>query len=373
MVAVILTLSLDDAPDPVVATAPGAQSTAPAGQTASLPGAQVASPPDTASDKPPAPSFDVVRVNPRGDAVFAGRAQPNAKVTVKSGQSVVGSVKADSRGEWVLVPKSPLPSGQRELSLSASAPDGKTTESEQNVLVVVPERGKDIAGRETAAPAGALAVLVPRKGDGPSIPIQLPGNSGAANVPSPPAAPSAAKPASPAAPPAAKTVSPATPSSTKPASPELAAPTGKFALDAVDYDDKGKVTVGGVAESGAKVQVYLDNRIVGTGTADEKGRWAVPLKEKVAPGTYQLRADKVDPAGKVVARMETRFMRSAAIADLPADSVVFVQPGNSLWRLARRTYGSGVRYTVIYEANRRQIRNPNLIYPGQVFFVPRVN
>ena len=93
----------------------------------------------------------------------------------------------------------------------------------------------------------------------------------------------------------------------------------------------------------------------------------------VAPGTYKLRADKVDPAGKVAARRETRFVRSAGFGDLPADSVVFVQSGNSLWRLARRTYGSGIRYSVIYEANRSQIRNPNLIYPGQVFFVPRVN
>ncbi|MEE8333597.1 MAG: Ig-like domain-containing protein [Alphaproteobacteria bacterium] len=351
LVAVILTLSLDDASDPVVAVAPGAQSTAPAGQAtlSSNPEAGVTS--KTASDKPRAPSFDVVRVNPRGDAVIAGRAEPNAEVTVKSGKSALGSVKADSRGEWVLVPKTPLPSGQRELSVSANTLDGKTTESEQNVLVVVPERGKDIAGREAPSSAGALAVLVPRRGDGPSIPMQLPGNKSAVKAPAPPAAP----------------VSPNL------AKPEPATPSKKFAMDAVDYDDKGKVTVGGVAESGAKVHVYLDNRIAGAGKADEKGRWAVPLTENVPPGTYKLRADKVDPAGKVVARMETRFMRSAAIGDLPADSVVFVQPGNSLWRLARRTYGSGVRYTVIYEANRRQIRNPNLIYPGQVFFVPRVN
>lgn len=346
VLAVILTLSLDDAPDAVVATAPDAQSTAPAGQASGPSDTKVASAPDATSGKVSSPSFDVVRVNPRGDAVIAGRAEPNAKVTVKSGETEVGSVKADSRGEWVLVPKTPLPSGQRELTLSADTPDGKTTESQQNVLVVVPERGKDIAGRETAAPTGALAVLVPRKGDGPSIPMQLPGNGSAAKVPGAPDAPPGTK---------------------------QAAPTGKFAMDAVDYDDKGKVTVGGAAESGANVQVYLDNRIAGAGKADEKGRWAVPLKEKVAPGTYKLRADEVDPAGKVVARRETRFMRSAAIGDLPAESVIFVQPGNSLWRLARRSYGSGVRYTVIYEANRRQIRNPNLIYPGQVFFVPRVN
>ncbi|MDE0941760.1 MAG: LysM peptidoglycan-binding domain-containing protein, partial [Alphaproteobacteria bacterium] len=43
---------------------------------------------------------------------------------------------------------------------------------------------------------------------------------------------------------------------------------------------------------------------------------------------------------------------------------------NSLWRIARRVYGSGVRYTVIYQANDSQIRDPDLIFPGQVFNLP---
>ena len=47
-----------------------------------------------------------------------------------------------------------------------------------------------------------------------------------------------------------------------------------------------------------------------------------------------------------------------------------VQPGNSLWRIARRIYGGGMRYVVIYEANRDQIRDADLIYPGQIFVTP---
>ena len=52
---------------------------------------------------------------------------------------------------------------------------------------------------------------------------------------------------------------------------------------------------------------------------------------------------------------------------------IVVQPGNSLWKLARESYGLGVRYTVIYEANKDQITDPNLIFPGQVFSVPAGN
>ena len=47
-----------------------------------------------------------------------------------------------------------------------------------------------------------------------------------------------------------------------------------------------------------------------------------------------------------------------------------VSPGDSLWRISRVTYGAGMRYAVVYKANRDQIRNPNRIYPGQIFILP---
>ena len=55
--------------------------------------------------------------------------------------------------------------------------------------------------------------------------------------------------------------------------------------------------------------------------------------------------------------------------DLQVDYVV-VQPGNSLWRIARRLSGRGLDYVHIYGANQTQIRDPDLIYPGQVFEIP---
>ena len=52
---------------------------------------------------------------------------------------------------------------------------------------------------------------------------------------------------------------------------------------------------------------------------------------------------------------------------------VVIQPGNNLWRISRVIYGRGVEYTVIYQANREQIRDPDLIYPGQIFSTPGVH
>src|SRR5258708_336203 len=76
---------------------------------------------------PGAPSFDVVRVNPRGEAVIAGRAAPGAEVRVLDGDREIGRVTADRNGEWVLVPKEPLPPGSHQLTLSARGKDGATS------------------------------------------------------------------------------------------------------------------------------------------------------------------------------------------------------------------------------------------------------
>lgn len=49
---------------------------------------------------------------------------------------------------------------------------------------------------------------------------------------------------------------------------------------------------------------------------------------------------------------------------------VIIRRGDNLWRLSRRVYGQGIRYTSIYDANRDQIGQPELIFPGQVFTLP---
>ena len=93
-------------------------------------------------------------------------------------------------------------------------------------------------------------------------------------------------------------------------------------------------------------------------------------KDDVAVGNYTLRADLLGPGGRVVARVELPFQRAAVTPEVLAGSKVVGQPGHSLWRIARRAYGEGLLYTVIYEANRDHIKDPDLIYPGQIFALP---
>jgi nucleoid-associated protein YgaU len=284
-------------------------------------------------DAATAPSFDVVRINPNGDAVIAGRAVPGATVTLLDDGKVVGEAKADDRGDWVLLPNSAVSPGEHKFTLQAQTEGGAAQQSERMVIVVVPAPAKDIAGNAVAAPAGALALSVPQNGDGASQILNMPSSSSSADIP----------------------VGPAT------------APT----LDVIDFDKDGRMTLAGRAPAEAKIALYLDDKLLGSADADADGRWSFVPKDTLAVGRHELRVDQVDPAGKVIARIVQPIEQPDFAAMMPAGAQVVVQPGNSLWRLARRTYGDGLRFSVIYEANKERVRDPDLIYPGQVLVVPQ--
>ncbi len=284
---------------------------------------------------PSPPTFDVVRISPEGTAVIAGRAEPGAAVTITEGETVIAEVTADARGEWVALPEAPIEPGTRELAQTERTAGGETVESESVIVLVVPERAAAPKTEDSAASAapsapGALAVLVPRE-SGTSRVLQAPsagvGIKGEANL----------------------------------------------SLDTIDYDEKGKVALSGRGGEGAEVRVYMDDRLIGEAQVDPQSGWRVEPEAPVAEGLHRLRVEQVDAAGKVVARIETPFSRAGFRLPLAGESLAIVQPGNSLWRIARRAYGGGLKYVVIYEANRDQIRDEDLIYPGQIFVMPRVN
>jgi len=271
------------------------------------------------------PTFDVVRVNPNGNTVIAGRAMPDSMVINLDNGVEFGRIKADDRGEWVFVPEKPLAPGTHTLRLKMLAGSAAPVMSVEDVVIIVPEAGKDIAGRSGDGHILALKM----NPDGSSTVLQKPGGA----------------------------------SSTK------------LSVDSVDYNDDGRLSVSGSSHPNAMVQIYLDNKLIGHARAgDDKGQghgiWTMNPDDPVKPGLYTLRADQIGTDGKVIHRVEFPFSRAEPTAEIVDDNTIIVQPGNSLWRLARSSYGKGNRYTVIFEANQDQITDPDLIYPGQVFKLP---
>ncbi len=160
------------------------------------------------------------------------------------------------------------------------------------------------------------------------------------------------------------------------ASPEV---MSAVALDAITYEPSGEVLLAGRAAIDSIVRIYIDNAAVIEAPVTPEGGWSTDLPQVVA-GVYTLRIDEVNAGGEVASRIETPFKLeepsaiAASMSDATASgtgvAVRVVQPGNTLWAIARDRYGEGILYVAVFEANRDRIRDPDLIYPGQVFTLP---
>ncbi|HEY4253528.1 MAG TPA: LysM peptidoglycan-binding domain-containing protein [Roseomonas sp.] len=302
----------------------------------------------------PPPRFDVVRVGARGTAVVAGRAAPGAEVLLfANGQRELGRARADQRGEWVILPADPLAAGTYEFSLRARLA-GVELAGPDTVVVVVPEPTPVAADQPRTGEgggSGALAVLIPSQAAA-AAPRLL-------QAPPHPAAGAAA------------TAAPQGAAGATGASPEAPrGQAGRLGLEAVDYADAGGMRFSGTASPGASVRAYVGERHAGDAVADAAGRWTLVPNETPAIGRHTLRVDQLAASGAVAARIELPFQRDQLPEDSFRGGQIVVQPGQNLWRIARTNYGRGVRYTTIYQANRDQIRDPDRIFPGQVFALP---
>ncbi|NSY36788.1 LysM peptidoglycan-binding domain-containing protein [Leisingera sp. ANG59] len=376
-----------------------------------------------------APELDLVRVDSEGAAVIAGRAQEGVRVSVLLDGEVLEQLEVPAGGEFVSLATIAPSSVARVVSLRAEhegeqAASGATfiLAPVSPVAAVSAETPEDAGEEQVAAleqdgpaeePAAAGQEAEQAGGtdtaQGPESAAQADTTFDAANeapateeamvgegVGQGAAATAAAEPAeenqeAAAEPEASQTqgqtvavlradqdgvevVQPAVP-----ADPEL---SKEVALDAISYNGTGGVELSGRARPNARVRVYVDNQPVAEVDAAENGQWNGRL-EDVAPGVYTLRLDEIEAAtGKVVSRLETPFKREAPEvlpqpereADpeqpVPLVRAVTVQKGDTLWAISQEKYGSGFLYVRVFEANRGAIRDPDLIYPGQVFTIP---
>ena len=294
-----------------------------------LPAAVTAQETTKTAKAPPAeaavpPSFDVVRIIRGGTGVIAGRAIPGSRVEIYASEMLIGIIDADANGEWAMILEQPLANGPVELSLLARLFGKDPLESRNIVILSVPARVVEESSLE-----GVVAVLTPRDGIGRSRVLQKPGATPVAEI------------------------------------------GDSLTVDTLDYGDEGETIVAGRSVPRAQVALYLDNEFLGAAKASDDGFWWFVRQESPTKGPHMLRIDQLLEEGNVQWRIEQPFEAGLPIDTDLQEGQVIVQPGNSLWHIARRIDGSGVRYTVIFHKTADQNRDPDLIYPGQLFDLPK--
>ena len=255
------------------------------------------------------PSFDIVNIDENGQAVIAGRAKPNSLVQIYNGDELIGEVQTNNYGEFVFIPDNVFESGNYELRLFS---DQK--ESKESVSIYVAE--KEVSN-------DAVVVLNDEEGN-----IQKVIQAVQENL-----------------------------------------ETKDLTFDSLSYSDEGMLKLSGKARPGAKVEAYVDGKMVGEATVGDDGFWNMILDKPVNPGDYILRFHQIENES-IISSIETPITQSDLSELDLGDRTYVVQPGNSLWRISRRYYGRGTLYTIIFAKNNDQIDNPHLIYPGQIFKIP---
>jgi hypothetical protein len=152
-------------------------------------------------------------------------------------------------------------------------------------------------------------------------------------------------------------------------SSEKSTESDSLGIEVIAYDDEGEVTISGKGGVGDFVRIYIDDKPVKSTSVGLDGSWVTPLTG-LKQGLYTLRADEISSDGTVVGRVETPFQRESISLAAKGASAITVQPGYTLWAIARERYGSGFQYVRVYQANLDLIKDPDLIYPGQVFNLP---
>jgi nucleoid-associated protein YgaU len=405
--------------------------------------------PDLATPAPVPPTFDLLRVEPDGSIVIAGKATPGATVEVITGSKTLATVVAGPEGDFVAVLDDPLKPGDYQIVLRATQPGTIVVNSVETAVVSVPE-----------TPDGQVLALVEQ----PGAPSKLITAPAAKPEPEKPAEVAAA-PASPEAPKTDGEVAAAP--ADQPAAPPVALGEAiSVSVEAVEIDGR-KIFVAGGAPAGSTIRIYANDLLLGDAKASPEGRFLLETERDLKVGDYIIRADVLSPDGaKVLARAAVPFEREpgesiAAVApsetqpaapagekpapsdqaaplqpansDAPKDQVaaappadgqkpadtaaapnapkpaeaanppamgteppavaatdpaqppavdatapklqpsasgVIIRRGDTLWRISKRVYGRGTRYSTIYVANQDQIRDPDRIWPGQVFRVP---
>lgn len=275
---------------------------------------------------PQKPAFDLVRISRNGTGIIVGSSAPGAAISLYGDGKKIAEGVAEGNGDWIIMLNEPLAPGTIKFSVMSQKDGGDLMESEKEVTVSVPnrEKSKFLSDKKS----GVVALLSRKDGKGPSKVLQRPGG------------------------------------------PVFDDVGESLSISTLEYG-AGKTFVNGKSLPRVDVRVYMDDEFMGSVRASDDGDWLLELDSlNLAIGQHRLRVDQTIGDGSVKLRIEQPFVTGVPLDPSKAENGVIVEPGNTLWNIARQLYGSGVQYTMIFQENSEKIADPDKIYPGQLFKLP---
>ncbi|WPE19539.1 LysM peptidoglycan-binding domain-containing protein [Shinella zoogloeoides] len=235
------------------------------------------------------PAFDLLRVEPDGSTVIAGRGQPNTRLEIRNGETVVATTDIGPSGDFAAVFDHPLAAGDYQLTLNTKDDKGDTKTSEEVATVSVPKDGSGELLAMVSKPGEASRLITMPEaaqkatGEVASATGEVPLATGGQTVTGGEAA--SAQPTGEGTQPAADTAD--------------AAAKAQARVSAVELEGE-RMFVAGTAKPNALVRIYADDKLVGEAKADEAGRYVIDGKIVLSVGRHTVRADVMNADGSKV-------------------------------------------------------------------------
>jgi nucleoid-associated protein YgaU len=297
--------------------------------------------------------IDVARIGPDGSAVIAGTAPPETEIRLLDGVQPLTKTLSNSKGEWVAVPDTLLRPGNHLIIAEMTDENGQIIRAERGILI-------ELADKEGQKP---LVALVPMTDDAATEILSAPETLDLAD---------------------ANELNKENTGETKAVNAESLAQKEitailvmppEIAIGTLSWSDNNQLRIkgrsnGGVGVSGSFAgNTFRDIAFKEDG--DAAGDWSALVSvPDLKKGRALIETNLLDLDGSIVLTSQVELDLAQLEIGLDGSEMVIIRKGDMLWRIAYRTYGSGIRYLDIVKRNARQINNPDLIYPAQVFALP---
>lgn len=254
----------------------------------------------------PLPTFDIVRIEPEGNIVVAGRWLANKSVSIVINGDITATERTDNNGEFVYSPNRKLDAGNYTISLIGVEGNVK---SEENVFVYISEHGYK----------NSVSLLMTQDG---STLLQAP----------------------------------------------TMLVDGDLVVSKIDYLDTGRIVVTGDALPRLRVSLSLNNKYIGFARVSDHKHFGLGADvEPLQSGkNYILTIRLHDGDGRTIAEINHEFTMPEMTGD--DDTYYTVRKGDCLWIIARNFLRRGILFSIIAERN--NIENPDLIFPKQELQIP---
>jgi hypothetical protein len=286
------------------------------------------------SEKIIIPKVDILKVDPDGSYIIAGKGKPNSTISLLEKGNKIESVNADKSGSWVIVSQSNLESGDNLLIIDQDNVDGTSTQSKEIYVTKIDKENekKPLVIEIINEDGGKLSII-----QSPSIRKLKTNVQNDLNL-----------------------------------SEKSIKKINIFEIQSVSFTQDGSLSIQGIANYGSNIEFIISKNLSSI-VLKNKPEWVFKSSYKLDYGMHKLIANLKSQDNTTLDSITLPFMRSEMPTGALPDNFVLIKPGDMLWTISYKIYGNPLKYIEIYEENRDQITNPDLIFPGQVFSIPKKN